>query len=89
MEHWLKMGLKKFRNHPSIVKIKSKYLTQEKKFQLVSVKDVEKIIKNFPSNKASGGDIPIQIIKQPWFTFQISTDCISASIKDTLKAYFC
>ena len=55
--------IKKFKNHPSVPKIKSKYLIQEKSsFQPVSVKDVENIIKNIPSNKASGGDIPIQIL---------------------------
>ena len=52
--------IKKFKNHPSVLKIKSKYLIQEKlSFQPVSVKDVENIIKNIPSNKASGGDMPI------------------------------
>ena len=55
----------KFRNHPSIVKNKSKYLILEKfSFQLVFVKDVENVIKNIPSNKASGGEIAIQILKQ-------------------------
>ena len=67
--------IKKFKNHPSIVKIKSKYLTKEKfSFQPVSVKDVENVIKNIPSNKLSGGDIPIQILKQSGFTYQILTD---------------
>ena len=41
------------------------------------VKDVENVIKNIPSNKASGGDIPIQILKQSGFTYQILTDCIN------------
>ena len=42
---------------------------QEKfSFQPVSVKDVENIIKNIPSNKVSGGDIPIQILKQSGYT---------------------
>ena len=67
--------IKKFRNRPSIVKIKSKYLTKEKfSFQPVSVKDVENIIKNIPSNKLSGADIPIQILKQSGFTYQILMD---------------
>ena len=37
-------------------------------FRPVSVKDVENVIKNIPSNKASGGDIPTQILKQSGFT---------------------
>ena len=56
--------IKKFKNHPSIVKTKNKYLIKEKfSFQSVSVKDVENAIKNIPNNKASGGDIPIQILQ--------------------------
>ena len=56
-------------------------MIQEKKsFQSVSVKDVEKVIKNVPSNKASGGDIPIQILKQSGFTFQILTNCTNDAI---------
>ena len=80
--------IKNFKNHPSIVKTKNKYLIQEKiSFQLVSVKD---FIKNIPSNKASGGDMPIQILKQSGFTYQILTDCISDAISkgvfpDSLK----
>ena len=49
--------IKKFKNHLSVVKIKSKYLIEENSsFQPVSVKDVESVIKNIPSNKTSGGD---------------------------------
>ena len=83
--------IKKFKNHPSVLKTKSKYLIQEKfSFQPVSVKDVENIIKNIPSNKASGGDIPIQILKQSGFTYQILTDCINDAVNkgvfpDSLK----
>ena len=67
--------IKKFKNHPSVLKIKSKYLIQKKiSFQPVSVKDVENIIKNILSNKASRSDIPIQILKQSEFTYQILTN---------------
>ena len=85
-KHWPR-SLKKFKNHPSIVKIKTKYLIQEKNFLPVSVKDFEKIIKNVPRNKASGGDIPIQILKQSGFTFQILTDCINDAIDKVLFPY--
>ena len=66
-------------------------MTQEKSsFQQVSVKDAENVIKNIPSNKASEGDIPIQILKQSRFTYQILADCISDAINkgvlpDSLK----
>ena len=83
--------IKKFKNHPSVLKIKSKYLIQETfSFHPVSVKDVENIIKNISSNKASGGDILIQILNQSGFTYQILTDCINDAINkgvfpDSLK----
>ena len=59
-EETLTKIIKKFKNHPSTVKIKTKYLIQERfSFQSVSVKDLEKNIKNTPRNKTSGGDIAI------------------------------
>ena len=70
--------IKKFENHPSIMKIKSKYAIQEKfSVKPVTVKDVEKIIKNMPNKKASGGEIPLNILKQSRFTYKILTDCIN------------
>ena len=73
--------IKKFKNHPSTVKMRNEYLIKEKfSFQPIFVKDVENVIKNIPSNKASGGDIPIQILKQSGFTYQILTDCINDAI---------
>ena len=73
-EETLTKIIKKFRNLPSIVKIKSKYLIEEKfSFQPVFVKDVENVIKNIPGKNTSGGDIPIQILTQSGFTYQILT----------------
>ena len=59
-------------------------------FLSVSVKDVENVIKNIPSNKASGGDISIQILKKSGLTYQILTNCINDAINkgvfpDSLK----
>ena len=80
-EETLTKIIKKFKNHPSIVEIKSKHLIKEHfSFQPVSVKDVENVIKNISSNKTSGGDIPLQILKQSKFTYQILTDCINDAI---------
>ena len=73
--------IKKFKNHPRIVKIKNKYLIKEKfSFQTVSVKDAENVIKSIPGNKASVGDILLQILKQTRFTYQILTNCINDAI---------
>ena len=73
--------IKKFENHPYIMKIKSKYTIQEK-FSVtpVTVKDVENIIKNIPNNKASGGEIPLNIFKQSRFTYKMLTDYINDAI---------
>ena len=61
--------IKKFRNHTSIIKLKSKYNFQEKfSFKPVPVKYAESIIKNIPNNRAAGGEIPLHILKQSGFT---------------------
>ena len=73
--------IKKFETHPSIMKIKSKYAIQEKfSVKSVTVKDVENIIKNIPNSKASGGEIPLNILKQSRFTYKMLTDCINDAI---------
>ena len=73
--------IKKFENHPSIMKIKSKYAIQEKfSIKPVIVKDIENIIKNMPNNKASGGEIPLNILEQSRFTYKMLTDCINDAI---------
>ena len=56
-------------------------MIQEKiSFQPVFLKGVQNVIKNIPCNKASGGEIPIQILKQSRFTYQILTDCINDGV---------
>ena len=50
--------INKFKSHPSINKIKSKYTTTQKfSFKSVTVKDIENIIKNIPTSKVTGGEI--------------------------------
>ena len=83
--------IKKFQNHPSIKKLKSKYNFQEKfSFKPVPVNYVESIIKNIPNNKAARGEIPLHILKQCGFTYQMLTDCINDALSqgifpDSLK----
>ena len=73
--------IKKFQNHPSIMKIKSKYAIQEKfSVKSVTVKDIENIIKNMPNNKASGGETPLNILKQSRITYKMLADCINDAI---------
>ena len=70
--------IKKFQNHPSIKKLKSKYNFQENFFfKPVPVNYVEGIIENIPNNKAARGEIPLHILKQCGFTYQMLADCIN------------
>ena len=63
--------IKTFRNHASIIKLKSKYNFQEKfSFKPVPAKYVESIIKNIPNNRAAGGEIPLHILKPFGFTYK-------------------
>ena len=50
----------------------------------------ESIIKNIPNNGAAGGEIPLHILKQSGFTYQMLTDCINDALSqgifpDSLK----
>ena len=80
-EDQLSSIINKYKNHPSIKKIKSNYAINHKfSFKPVTVKDIENIIKNIPVNKAAGGEIPINILKQSGFTYEMIKDCVNDSI---------
>ena len=54
------------------------------------MKYVGSIIKNIPNNRAGGGEIPLHILKQSGFTYQMLTDCINGALSqgifpDSLK----
>ena len=80
-----------FSNHPSILKIKEKFqLNKRFSYQHVSEATVRKVVKNFPSDKVSAGEIPIKILKESTFCFPELTNCINESLTnnkfpDTLK----
>ena len=84
--------IKNFQNHPSIIKLKSKYNFQGKfSFNPVPVKYVESSIKNIPTNKVAAGEIPLHILKQCGFTYKMLTDCINNALSqgvfpDSLKS---
>ena len=63
------------------MKIKSKYVIQERlSVKPVTVKDIENITRNIPNNKASGGETPLNILKQSRFTHKMSIYCINDAI---------
>ena len=56
----------------------------------VTVKDIENVIKNIPTNKVTGGAIPLNVLKQSGFTYLMLRDCINdcllkGSFPDSLK----
>ena len=60
----------KFSKHPSILKIKQKLKINRKfSFQSVSEDTVKNVVKNLPSDKATAGEIPVDILKNSEFCF--------------------
>ena len=81
--------INKYKSHPSIKKIKSNYTIKQKfSFKPVTVKDIENVIKNIPTNKVTGGEIPLNVLKQSGYTYVILRECINdflGSFLDSLK----
>ena len=60
----------KFSKHPSILKIKQNVKINKKfSFQSISEENVKNIVKNIPSDKATAGEIPVDILKSSEFCF--------------------
>ena len=69
-EDQLTNTINKYKSHLSIKKIKSNYTIKQKcSFKPVTVKDIENVIKNIPTNKVTGGEIPLNVLKQSGFTY--------------------
>ena len=67
----------KFRNHASIVKIKEQYKVKGNfSFSVATTEDIKTIIKD-KTNKAVGGEIPVNILKKSNFSFDELTICIN------------
>ena len=70
--------INKYKSHPSTKKIKSNYtIKQTFSFKPVIVKDIENNIKNIPTNKVTGGEIPLNVLKQSGFTYAMLRGCIN------------
>ena len=69
---------KSFSNHPSFIKIKHKF-NLNKKFSsnYVSEATVRKDVKSLPSNKATAGEIPVNVLKNSEICFFDLTNCIN------------
>ena len=81
----------KFFKHPSILKIKQKVKINSKfSFRSVSEDTVKNVVKNLPSDKATAGEIPVDILKNSEFCFSELTKRINKAFNenkfpDTLK----
>ena len=82
--------IKNFSNHPSIIKIKHKSKLNKKfSFQCSSEATVRKVVKKLPSDKATAGEILVNILKNCFFDL---TNSINEAIRnnkfpDSLKLF--
>ena len=61
----------KFFKHPGILKIKQNVKIKRKfSFQSVSEDTVKNVVKKVPSDKATAGEIPVDILKNSEFCFR-------------------
>ena len=71
----------KFRNHPSIIKIKEQYKVKSNfSFRLATTEEIKAIIRDVPTNKAAGGEIPVNILKKSNFSFDELTKCVNYAL---------
>ena len=60
----------KFRNHPSIIKIKERYKVKGNfSFRLSTTEEIKAIIRDLPMNKTAGGEILVNVLKKSNFSF--------------------
>ena len=73
----------KFNTHPSIVKIKKHFKIKTTfSFSPTSKDEIVAIIKDLQTNKATDGEIPLNIFKKSNFTFDESSECVNYSLKN-------
>ena len=71
--------IKSFSNHPSIIKIKHKFkLNKRFSFQCASEAIVRKVVKSLFSDKATAGEIPVNVLKNS----ENLTNCINEAIRN-------
>ena len=76
----------KFRNHQSIVKIKEQYKVKSNfSFRLATAEEIKAIIRNLPTNKAAGSEIPVNILKKSNFPFDELAKCVNYAL--TMKNF--
>ena len=78
----IKSIVNKYKNHPSIKKIKSKYITVKPfSFRAVTLKDILDVISTLDNTKSSGRDILLRILKGNKIFPQVLCKWIDDSLK--------
>ena len=81
--------VKIYSNHPSIIKIKHKFkLSKKLSFRCVSEASVRKVVKSLPSDMATAGEIPVNILKNSeicFFDLTVSKAIRNNKFPDSLK----
>ena len=73
----------KFKTHPSIVKINKHFkINTTFSFSPTSKDEIVAIIKDLQDNKATGGEISLNILKKSNFTFDKLTECVNYTLKN-------
>ena len=71
----------KFRNQSSITKIKERYKVKENfSFRLATTEEIKTIIRDLATNKAAGGEIPVNVFKKSNFSFDELTICVNYAL---------
>ena len=71
----------KFKSHSSILKIKQNLnITEKFSFKEVPIVDIKKYEKIFLTNKVSGGEIPLHILKNANFNLKELRSCVNSVI---------
>ena len=71
----------KFRNRPSIIKIKERYKVKENfSFRLATTEEIKVIFRDLPSNKAVVGEIPVNVLKKSNFSDDELTICVNYAL---------
>ena len=71
----------KFRNRRSVVKIKEHYKVKSNfSFRLATTEEIKAIIRDLPTNRGAGSEIPVNILKKSNFSFDELTKCVNYAL---------
>ena len=79
-QDYLDIAIRNYEKHPSIQMVKqNSRISKEFSFRPISEDEIKNMIKDLKNSKSVGGEIPIKILKEWEFTFEILTKCVNRS----------